>query len=342
MNIFQRGQAMAEYTVVIWALITALLVVDNNMDCPGYDNCISKLTSVVHNQYQGYSNSITAIQRYQSFAEETSPRPTPVPPPVAPPLPPVIVPPPDPTPPADAGLSAAQVLTDSDGNTIGVVQPDGTVLDENGTPIGEYSDSAGMYSPYEGEPIVAGQTTGVTDSNGNVLQPKAVYDCRLEIKPRTPTNWIYETTDAGGQTAAFTTDNYSVVELSQGRDCVANTQQVVDADGNVDSGVVLDGRYYITFLGSEITEGGDGEVVSVNAVVPPRAPYEEKDWCKAINDCRVMAPLGWEELAGSGEELEKYLKKRDESPGTLVGFCYPNREITPSQSQAEFGACPDE
>jgi hypothetical protein len=48
MNIFQRGQAMAEYTVVSLALVSTLLAVDI-MDCPGYDNCISKLTSVVHN-----------------------------------------------------------------------------------------------------------------------------------------------------------------------------------------------------------------------------------------------------------------------------------------------------
>ncbi len=34
--------------------------------CEGYDNCVSKLLSVIQNQYKGYTNSISAVHHFQT------------------------------------------------------------------------------------------------------------------------------------------------------------------------------------------------------------------------------------------------------------------------------------
>ena len=65
----EAGQAMPEYVVVASALVFSFMLVDSewwqtNVECPGYEDCISAVSASFHNQYQGFSNSITAVHRF--------------------------------------------------------------------------------------------------------------------------------------------------------------------------------------------------------------------------------------------------------------------------------------
>src|SRR5690606_29042228 len=58
------GQSMVEYTIVTAAFVTGLLVV-NDGACPNeYEDCVEYLLTVMHDNADGYSNSITAVQDY--------------------------------------------------------------------------------------------------------------------------------------------------------------------------------------------------------------------------------------------------------------------------------------
>ena len=63
------GQAMAEYLVVVTALVSTMFW-GANATCPNpngslqYTNCIQNLLTTMHDKYEGYSNSMTAVHRY--------------------------------------------------------------------------------------------------------------------------------------------------------------------------------------------------------------------------------------------------------------------------------------
>jgi Flp pilus assembly pilin Flp len=61
MRIFQRGQAMVEYTVVVAALVTAVMITPVSGDM----NAIEWLLRTMKNNYEGYSFNISGVQYYE-------------------------------------------------------------------------------------------------------------------------------------------------------------------------------------------------------------------------------------------------------------------------------------
>lgn len=268
----QRGQSMVEYLIVTSALVTTMFWAAN-ADCPGYDSCVSKLLTTMHDNYSGYSASISAVQKYGSFEARDN---------------------------SDSswtdngggsgsgsggsgssgglnqdGLTQISKVTSADGlSTYGNLQSDGTVTDTYGNIVGTYDEATGTFTATDGTATAAANVNAILDEGGNVLQLDAIIDCS---KPPTK---IY----AFGYQSTVSQKVYSNVTFSEmdiGSYCTEDAFKIVDNDGAEASGRIVDGMYYAAV-----------ETVTVSSD-PLNADGEVVYWAD-LNVCAVMVS-GWDD-----------------------------------------------
>lgn len=262
MKLRQRGQTMAEYLVVALALVGAFYWA-SAAECEGYDNCLAKLKTVMHDKYEGYSNSITAVQQYGELKGEGFDAPPPLEPPGGgggeeTPTPPVV-----PQPPAPA-LTRTNLVVGQDGTVYGALNGL-DVVDGNGNVIGTYDSQSGTLDLGD-QTVGAGLVTTITDKDGNPVPPTAITDC--------------ETGDVYGFAYKSGGEFYDTLQLKplviSDERCEEETTAVVDTEGKPVKGVVVNGHYYAAIEGPLRTTPVEpqGEVVWFDRVaVPDEPPY---------------------------------------------------------------------
>jgi len=274
----QLGQAMVEYTIVTAAFVTGLLVL-NNGACPAqYEDCIEYLLTTMHDNADGYSNSITAVQDYgKSFPVSTG-SPWPDPPPVDPPDggggSPGEIPP--------SSIQQATQITSADGGSSYGVLDGGNVVGPNGNIVGTYDAGTGEFTPTDGFPVGAVQEQVVQDEAGNILEMQAVIDCDPEeVKVK---GFGYRSKASGKFVTSLSLSEANISGL-----CLAPAYEVTTLDGGVDGGRIVNGKYY---------------AVSITATVSddPIAPTGEVVYWSEYDECVVMV-ADWD--TGIDPELDE-------------------------------------
>lgn len=291
----QNGQSMVEYLIVTSALVGAMFWAAN-ADCPGYDSCISKLLTTMHDNYSGYSSSISAVHKYGDFESSdyssgwtdddgggsdgggsgSSGGLN------------------------DEGLTQVSQVTSTDGlTTYGNLQSDGTVTDGYGNVIGTYDEDTGTYTPLDGATVTALSTSEVLDEEGNVLQLDAIVECGSS-----PTK-IY----AFGYQSTVTDKVYSNVTFSEmdiGSYCTEPAYKIIDNDGDEASGRIVDGLYYAaveTVSVSDTPLNADGEVI----------------YWSDLNTCTVMVD-GWDDSVDTSQsDADIYVDQLDLYSDAKIG-----------------------
>ncbi|WP_049724077.1 hypothetical protein [Gilvimarinus polysaccharolyticus] len=273
----QLGQSMAEYTVVMAALVGGLLVA-NKGACPSeYEDCIEYLLTTMHDNYDGYSSSISAVQEYatdyeiaendggwdngagdgSSDGSSGSGGPS------------------EPTP----GISQTTVVTANGGYTnLGEYDPSSDIVTQNGELVGTYNPNTGVFESVDGGSVANATISDVVvDKDGNILQRVALSDC---ANPPGIIAFGYQS-EADGKFY----DALQLKETDIGSGCTEAAYKVIGRQGNEDGGRIVDGYYYAvsTTPASSVSTGvkdPDGEVVFF-------------DLGGGVTFCSVMAS-GWD------------------------------------------------
>lgn len=308
----QLGQTMAEYLVVALALVSAFYWA-SAAECAGYDNCLAKLKTVMHDKYEGYSNSISAVHQYGELKGEGFDAPPPQ------------------EPPGDGGdeegnpdieipgvetpaLARSRQIVSADGSlTYGTLRNGTEVVDGDGNVVGTYNPADGTVTLKNGQVEDALVAQVVTDSEGNPVPVYAITDCDTgEVY-----GFAYKTESDGKH---YDILRLKPMEIPDGR-CEEKTTPIVDVDGSPKKGAVVNGNYYAVIerplTGMPIKP--NGEVVWFNHVeVPDESPYLDVD-TEVLTDCAVLV-VGWEDL-GSGEALDVYYNVEGARIGSAPGAC---------------------
>ena len=323
MKSHQSGNAMAEYVVIVTALVGAaglgkgLLLEDNDL-CKGYDNCVTMALSKLQNRYKGFSNSITQVHEYPqevpaaSYSWDLS---------------------------ADTGDGESgeggggleerpmqeNMAVTQGGETIGILQGN-SVVDSNGNVVGTYDD--GVFTPSEGnEPVVAGVTRVVTDEAGNVAEPQVMTNCGTgELDA-----FVYES----GVTGALHEPAKLTEVERDGRCGPYDTYKVVNNDGNQIGGRAYDGYYYATFSPPLIAEGEVVYIDTTTEITCSETECTEGDVARQIGPVCAVLPSGWE-TAGDPDAspLENYLLV--EANGGVFGSVPPSEGTCPSLASKDL------
>lgn len=275
----QVGQSMAEYTVVMAALVGGLLVA-NRGACPDeYEDCIEYLLTVMHDNYDGYSSSISAVQEYATDYEisettggwEDS----------------------DgedddddgdssggggdvnvPTVPVGFGTAVG------DGTTVyGSVNSEGEVISD-GEVVGTYNSETQEFTATDGTTETVVTSDVIVDEEGNILEREAVTDC--------DTGEVYAfgyRSEADGQFY----DSLQFNELDVGGYCTVVAYRAETSDGGEDSeGRIVDGFYYAVTSTYQVAPDAiepEGEVVYFED--PDQDPLTDDGVC-------VILAAGWD------------------------------------------------
>lgn len=307
----QLGQSMAEYTVVMAALVGGLLVA-NRGACPSeYDDCIQYLLTTLHDNYGGYSSSISALHEYQTDYQ------------VAPPGPDWTEDPTgdtDPggstggggTPELEPGVTEGTILTSSNGTeNLGDYDSDTGVVTKDGVFVGTYDAETGMFEANDGSIVKAASSNATTDENGNILQRVAVSDCG---NPPGVIAFGYIS-----KTDETFYDSLQRKEADIGNKCTEAAYKVTSLDGSEDGGRIVDGYYYaVTTTPAAYLDTG---------VKDPEGEVVYFDFGGASGVCTVMA-MGWDSGIDtddlSNEEIYaeqlKLFKETDENESTVIGY----------------------
>lgn len=287
----QFGQAMVEYTIVTAAFVTGLLVL-NNGACPNqYEDCIEYLLTVMHDNSDGYSNSITAVQDYgKSFKPASAPEW-----------------PDDGSSDDDSdgggspgdiepdGITQNTLITSSGGMNNHGVLDGGNVLDPDGNIVGTYIN--GVFMPANGGAgIAATEKKVVTDEAGNILQMQAVVDCNsgnvfgFGYRSEVSDKFVHSLNLAEENITGY---------------CLAPAYEVVGRDGKPGGGRIVNGLYY------PLSDSKDLE---------PKEPVGEVVYWPDLNDCAVMV-TGWDseldpDLSDEERYAEQVLLYADTDPAT--------------------------
>lgn len=312
----QRGQAMAEYLVVSSALIGAFFWVANE-DCPGYDSCLSNVLTVMHDNYQGYSHSMSAVHRYGEFQGEGFDSswtddddssgggssggggdvsiPT-------------------------EGLVNADLLTSLDGATsYGTLVGGQYVVDSDGTVIGTYDSVTGEVTLNNGDQYYAQVSPAVVDEDGNVVELEAVVNCF--------TGQVLGFGYQSGATGNFH-NSLTLEEMDISGFCTAPSYGIVDTDGSLASGAIVGDQYYASTFTVEVDASeplvSSGEVVYFNVTVPDEDEYASSDPAigEVLVDCAVMG-AGWD-ADPDVDPLDSYLNA---DPNARIGSLDPAESI---------------
>jgi len=254
------GQAMAEYLVVVTALVSTMFW-GANATCPNpngslqYTNCIQNLLTTMHDKYEGYSNSMTAVHRYgeqrgdvfvSQWVETSSGGSGPGP---VDNIIPVI--------PVGSPLSRSSQVFSADGSINYGTRADDYVFDTDGNPVGGFIN--GQFELFNGN-IVPGAVTRdvIVDSEGNIMPPQAVVDCNDRSSVL---GFGYQNSSTGKFYDSLTLSEYDTIPP-----CREPIYRIVDVDGNTTSGVIVGTKYYNSTLSAQVV--GDtvirprGEVIN--------------------------------------------------------------------------------
>lgn len=312
----QLGQSMVEYTIVCAALITALFFVDDT-SCPGYKNCVSKLLTVMHDGYDGYSASISAIQKYGDYAADISGS-------------------------SSSGSSSGSsnggssgssggISLNSDGLTEvslvsssltnwGYLNDDGSVTDADGNIVGYYDDATGTITTTKGDVYSASVNTTIVDEEGNVLHLRAVTDCATnEVY-----GWAYVSKATG---KVF--NNVNRNEMDIGSLCTQAAFKV-SKNGVEQGGRILNGEYYAA-------------VYNVTISATPQTPSGEVIYWDfgsgGGSQCSVMV-AGWDDGVGSDAERLTLLGDANYYLGDMDYTDYLEQTLIYSSAPTETNDCP--
>ena len=257
---YQSGQSMVEYAIVTGALFTALFMV--NEGCEDYDNCIQQLQVAMHDNYDGYSASISAVHQYGEFTADLT----------------------DSTwvdgdddGGSDSGggstggsddeyVQDVTSLTTSGGTggfgTVGYLASDGTtVLDSNGNEIGTFDPDTGLYTNLEGTTVAATPNNFVVDQDGNLVYLTAVVDC-FSIFPNPPVVYGFGYPVESG--TFFSSSSKEELDIPASL-CQAPAYNALTRTGGDAGGSIVNGYYYANdFTNSSLEDAGvdfEGEVV---------------------------------------------------------------------------------
>lgn len=250
----QKGQAMAEYVIVCAGLITALFW-GANVECDGSDNksnkCISKLLTVLHDNYDGYSSSISGVQQYGEYTAKGS----------------YDAAPDDGTESGTDntgtggsignglnpdGLTDQTQITSSDGlATFGTLQPDGSVVNASGEIVGFYSDTDNTFTDSNGNTTSAANRALVLDEEGNILHLRAVTSCPASI-PGFPSvkpvySWGYVSKASG---KVFNSLNKQELDISGY--CTDPSFKVLK-NGQQQGGRILNSEYFAAIFATSVS-----------------------------------------------------------------------------------------
>jgi len=275
---------MTEYLIVCLSLVGSFYWVAND-DCEDYDNCISKLLTVMHDNYDGYSASVSAVQKYgdygadvreSTWADDSS---------------------------GDGagsggsggsgggfdlnsdGLTTVSEVTDATGyQSYGNLQPDGSVVNEAGEIIGYYDEDTGVYTSLDGSVVTSASVTEIVlDEEGNVLQLSAVVECGTD--PAVVLGFGYKS-----QASDKYFNSAQKSEIDIGSSCIEPSYKIVDKDGNAESGRIVDGQYYA--VTETIILGATGT-----------APVGEVVYWDDLNICSVMVS-SWDSGVDTSQSAE--------------------------------------
>lgn len=268
----QLGQTMTEYAIVCVSLVSAFFWAANS-ECEGYDNCISKLLTVMHDNYDGYSASISAVHQYGELEADVR----------------------ESTWSDDddddssggggsaggleeSGLTSSTEVTDSLGyESYGNLQDDGTVTNDAGEVVGYYNEDTGTYESVDGDIVDTGAISSevIYDEEGNILQLRAIVDC--DSDPAVVRGFGYQSmaTDvfySSAQLSELEIDGY----------CTEPSFKVLDLDGNEEAGRIVDGYYYAITSTTQVNTASDGDT-----------PVGEVVYWEDLGICSVMVS-GWD------------------------------------------------
>lgn len=278
----QLGQAMVEYIIVTAALISSLFWAANS-DCDG-DNCISKLLTVMHDNYEGYSTSMSSVQKYGEFTTVEH----------------------DDDDDDDGGgdggggdggggTTGAPGVLNSDGLTetnlvtgtgvfaanYGYLRADGTVVNRDGDLVGSYSEDDGTFTNGDGSSTVGVKIVKVVvDEKGNVLQIRAVTNCFTGQVY----SWAYVSKASG---KVFNTLNLDAMDI--GTLCTVASFKVIK-NGEELLGRMVNGYYYASAF-------------AVNVSSTPLASTGEVIYWEDLNRCTAMAK-GWDDDVDTNQDDE--------------------------------------
>lgn len=256
---YQLGQSAVEYGIVSSALFLAIYM--TNTGCEGYDNCIQKLQVAMHDNYDGYSASLSAVHQYGELAADVSESEWG-----------------DGDDGDDGGNSSSggggdvsieegiydvTSLNSADGSVSNLtLSADGiTVLDENGNEVGTYDGNTSTFTDLDGNETVVITTDATVDEDGNLVYLRAVVDC--SGSPPTVYGFVYPHSSG---------DYYSNVtreklDFNSSSYCYEPAFEVIAADGSAVGGSIVNGYYYAgAFTSDSLNSDGidiSGEVIYV-------------------------------------------------------------------------------
>lgn len=301
-----KGQAMAEYVIVCAGLMMSLYAV-GNADCGDQGrttSCASRLLTVLHDNYDGYSSSISGVQQYGEFAAKGAY---------------------DPDPDNGGnnggtdgtggsigsgldpdGLTDVNQITSSDGfGTFGNLQPDGTVLGADGNVIGFYSDTDNTFTDLNDNTVSAAKRSLVLDEQGNILHLQAVTSCTglPSPFPRNVYSWAYVSKASGKVFNSLNKQELDITGL-----CPQASFKVVK-NGQEQGGRILNSEYFASTF-------------AVNVSADPLPKTGDVVYWTDLKICSVMAPQWDADIDPDNDKTdeEKYAAR-------LALFADPDRNL---------------
>ncbi len=265
------GQTMLEYLVVVSALVSTMFW-GANATCPNpnsdleYSNCIQNLLTTMHDKYEGYSNSMTAVHRYgepsgEVFVSQWEDRESD-------------------GPDSNSGGGAGNVPVGNDlSQSSQLVSADGTanygtlvgndVINGNNEVIGTYDPDTGEITLAEtGEQEAAVTVNVIVDSEGNIVPIEAVVICGT----KSVVGFGYR----NGLTGDFH-DSLTLGVMDISNFCTEDALRIVNVDGNVTSGAIVGNKYYDSTMSVSVDKDN---------IQAPRA--EVINFLEEPEDCAVM------------------------------------------------------
>lgn len=348
----QAGQSMAEYTVVVVALVSGLLIA--NEGCTKYDNCIEAVLVAMHDNYSGYAGSMSSVHEYatdfeasdnsSSWGDDTDDD-------------------------SDSGgsgsggtdvtgLSTVTSVTSGAGfYDYGYLQSDGSVTatsDSDSDIQGYYDSDTGEFTDADTGVATAVDTDErVIDEDGNVLQMHAFTAC--SGSPAEVYGFGYQSEATG------TYYDTSFDEQDLDSNCWQPSYKALQTDGTDSGGRIVDGNFYAVtatpYSDTPITPTGevvywdfgslDGDVYQTDAdgdyvLDDDGEKIVAIDSGSAVSECAVMI-YGWDDSVDTSQSDEKIFEDQlqlysDAKFGTQDSEYYVEQTVLYGESSSPWSS----
>lgn len=322
------GQTMLEYLVVVSALVTTMFW-GANATCPNpnsdleYTNCIQNLLTTMHDKYEGYSNSMTAVHRYgeptgEVFVSQWEDRGD------------------DGSNSDSSGGGAGDIPVGNDlSQSSQLVSADGTVnygtlvgndvINQNNEVVGTYDPDTGEVTLTEtGEQEAAVAINVIVDSEGNIVPIEAVVICGTQ----SVVGFGYR----NGLTGDFH-DSLTLGVMDISDFCTEDAFRIVDVDGNVTSGAIVGNKYYDSTMSVSVDKDN---------IQSPRAEVinflgEPEDCAVLLDSTNFVLPLFQDPDKYTDDQLRKWYSGDLPESDNLVGTNNRLGSLDPTENVP----CPD-